>query len=126
MVLDVVNKFRCRNSGRGIYKLMYKFYTGPAHKGKCHMLYIGETGRCLRTRFGKHSRAVTSNDANQPVARLFNNGSHCVCHCVSDIKIRALCPISGSNDSRKRHEMRLISKLGTVHPLGSNERFSYI
>ena len=35
-------------------------------------------------------------------------------------------PISGSNDSRKRHEMRLISKLGTVHPLGINERFSYI
>ena len=76
---------------------------------------------CLRTRFGEHRRAVTSNDANQPVARHFNNGSH----CVSDMKIRALCPISGSNDS-KRHEMRLISKLGTVHPLGINERFSYI
>ena len=42
------------------------------------------------------------------------------------MKIRALCPISGSNDSCKRHEMRLISKLGTVHPLGINERFSYI
>ena len=78
--------------------------------------------RCLRARFGEHRRAVTSNDANQPVARHFNNGSH----CVSDMKIRALCPISGSNDSRKRHEMRLISKLGTVHPLGINERFSYI
>ena len=79
-------------------------------------------GRCLRTRFGEHRRSVTSNDANQPVARHFNNGSH----CVSDMKIRALCPISGSNDSRKRHEMRLISKLGTVHPLGINESFSYI
>ena len=33
---------------------------------------------------------------------------------ISDMEIRALCPISGSNDSRKRHEMRLISKLGTV------------
>ena len=86
------------------------------------MLYIGETGRCLMTRFGKHHRSVTSNDANKPVARHFNNGSH----CVSDIKIRALCPISGSNDSRKRHEMHLISKLGTVHPLGINECFSYI
>ena len=47
----------------------------------------------LRTRFGERRRAVTSNDANQPVARHFNNGSH----CVSDMKIRALCPISGSN-----------------------------
>ena len=45
---------------------------------------------------------------------------------ASDMKIRALCRIPGSNDSRKRHEMRLISKLVTVHPLGINERFSYI
>ena len=80
------------------------------------MLHNGETGRCLRTRFGEHRRAVTSNDANQPVARHFNNGSH----CVSDMKIRALSPISGSNDSRKRHEMHLISKLGTVHSLSIN------
>ena len=201
MELDVVNKFRCRNSGRGIYKLTsftlahtkcYKVTTIPgagcyglgflgnfcsvyaqelssrcgtfpcgvgqcktykfidsstpisapkfvyhikhhftctsSHLiyciscSRCGMLYIGETGRCLRTRFGDHRRAVTSNDANQLVARHFNNGSH----CVSDMKFRALCPISGSNDSRKRHEMRLFSKLGTVHPLGINERFSYI
>ena len=61
------------------------------------MLYIGETRRCLRTRFGEHRRAVTSNDANQPVARHFNNGSH----YVADMKIRALCPIPGSNDSAK-------------------------
>jgi hypothetical protein len=78
---------------------------------RCGLLYIGETGRCLRTRFGEHRRAVIGNDANQPVARHFNNDNH----SVSDMVIRALCPISGSNDSRKRHEMRLISKLGTVH-----------
>ncbi len=89
---------------------------------RCGMLYIGETGRQLRTRFGEHRRAVSANDSNQPVARHFNSGSH----CISDMKIRALCPISGSNDSRKRQEMRLISKLGTVHPLGINERFSFI
>ena len=82
------------------------------------MLYFGETGRCLRTRFGEHRRAVIGNDANQPVARNFNNGNH----SVSDMVIRALYPISGSN----RHEMRLIFKLGTVHPSGINERFSYV
>jgi hypothetical protein len=86
------------------------------------MLYIGETGRCLRTRFGEHRRAVIGNDADQLAARHFNNGNH----SVSDMVIRALCPISGSNDSRKRREMRLISKLGTVHPSGINERFSYV
>ena len=84
------------------------------------MLYIGETRRQLRTRFGEHRRAVSANDANQPVARHFNSGSH----CISDMKIRALCPISGSNDNRERQEMRIISKLGTVkyHP-AANDRF---
>ena len=72
--------------------------------------------------FGEHRRAVIGNDANQPVARHFNNSNH----SVSDMVIPALCPISGSNDSRKRHEMRLIFKLGTVHPSGINERFSYM
>ena len=111
-----------------VYHIKHHFTCTSSHLiyciscSRCGMLYIGKTGRCLRTRFGEHRRSVTSNDANQPVARHFNNGSH----CVSDMKIRALCPISGSNDSRKRHEMRLISKLGTVHPHGINEHFSYI
>ena len=86
------------------------------------MLYIGETRRCLRTIFGEYPRTIIGNDANQLVARHFNNGNH----SVSDMVIRALCPSSGSNDSRKRHEMRLISKLCTVHPSGMNERFSYV
>jgi hypothetical protein len=76
------------------------------------MPYIGETGRCLRTRFGEHRRAVIGNAANQPVARHFNNGNH----SVSNMVIRALRPISGSNDSRKRHEMRFILFL-TLFPL---------
>ena len=88
------------------------------------MLYIGETGRQLRTRFGEHRRAVSANDANQPVA--IHRFQFWYSHCISDMKIRALCPISGSNDSRKRQEMRRTSKLGTVHPLGINERFSFI
>ena len=110
-----------------VYHIKHHFTCTSSHLiyciscSRCGMLYIGETGRCL-SRFGEHRRSVTSNNANQPVARHFNNGSH----CVSDMKIRALCPISGSNDSHKRHEMHLISKLGTVHPLGINERFSYI
>ena len=36
------------------------------------MIYIRETGRPLRTRFGEHRRAVIGNDANKPVARHFN------------------------------------------------------
>ncbi len=113
---------------KSTYNIQHNFTCTSTHLiyciscSRCGMLYIGETGRQLRTRFGEHRRAVSANDANQPVARHFNSGSH----CISDMKIRALCPISGSNDSRKRQEMRLISKLGTVHPLGINERFSFI
>jgi hypothetical protein len=40
------------------------------------------------------------------------------------MEIRVLCPISVSNDSRKRHEMRLISKRGTAPLYGINQRFS--
>ena len=45
---------------------------------------------------------------------------------ISDMKICAISPISGGNDSRKRHEKRLIFKIGTIHPHGLNERFSFI
>lgn len=86
------------------------------------MLYIGETGRCFRDRFGEHRRAVAKNDANQPVARHFNSTNH----SLLDMEIRALVAVSSCNDSRKSQEMRLISKLGTLHPHGINERFSYI
>jgi hypothetical protein len=52
------------------------------------------------------------------LTRYFDTGIH----SVSDIEIRAISPISGSNDGHKRYEMRLISKLGTVHPYGINAR----
>jgi hypothetical protein len=55
------------------------------------MLYIGE--RLMRATFREHRRVIIGN------------------HSVSDMKIEAIYPISGSNYSRKRHEMRLISKL---------------
>ena len=35
-------------------------------------------------------------------------------------------PVFYSNYNYKRHEMRLIAKLATVHPPGLNERFSCI
>ena len=35
-------------------------------------------------------------------------------------------PISGGSDSRKRHEKPLIFKIGTIHPHGLNERFSFL
>ena len=74
------------------YNIKHNFTCTSTHLIYCiscsrrGMLYIGETGRQLRTRFGEHRRAVSANDANQPVARHFNSGSH----CISDMIIRAL------------------------------------
>ena len=68
---------------------------------KCGLLYVGETGRSLKVRFGEHRRSVNNHDNTKPVARHFTSGNH----CVWVMKIRALCPISGTNNSRKRQEM---------------------
>jgi hypothetical protein len=76
---------------------LLRSYLLPISCSRCGMLYIGETGRPLRTRFGEHWRTVIGNDANQPVARYFSTGNH----SVSDVKIRVLGPISGSNDNLK-------------------------
>ena len=71
---------------------------------KCCKLYIGETGRRLSDRFAEHLRSVRNNDVDKPVARHFNAANH----SISDINVCAISPISGGNDSRKRHEKRLI------------------
>ena len=53
-----------------VYHIKHHFTCTSSHLiyciscSRCGMLYIGETGRCLRTRFGEHRRSVTSNDAN--------------------------------------------------------------
>ena len=89
---------------------------------KCCKLYIGETGRRLSDRFSEHLRSVRNNDVDKPVARHFNAAND----SISDIKVCAISPISGGNDSRKRYEKHLIFKIVTIHPHGLNERFSLI
>ena len=125
---DYIDSTTTISAPKSNYKIKHLFSCASSHLiyciscSRCGMLYIGETGRTLRTRFGEHGRAVQANDVHQPVARHFNAGND----CISDMKIRALCPVSGSNDSRKKQEMSLISKLGTLQPLGINKRFSYL
>ncbi len=69
---------------KSTYNIQYNFTCTSTHLiyciscSRCGMLYIGETGRQLRTRSSEHRRAVSANDANQPVARHFNSGSHCI------------------------------------------------
>ncbi len=71
------------------YNIKHNFMCTSTHLiyciscSRCGLLYIGETGRQLKTRFGEHHCAVPANDDNQPVAKHFNSGSH----CISDMKI---------------------------------------
>ena len=91
---------------------------------KCGFPYIGETGRSLRVGFGEHRRSVDNHDNTKRVARHFTYGNH----CIWDMKIRAVCSISGTNDSRKgvNHKKCVSSRLGTLHPSVINERLSFI
>ena len=89
---------------------------------KCCKLYIDETGRRLSHRFAEHLRSVRNIDVDKPFAGHFNAANH----FISDIKVCAISPISYGNDSRKRHEKRLIFKIGTIPPHGLNERFYFI
>ena len=73
-------------------------------------------------RFAEHLRSVRNNDVCIPVSRHFNDANH----SISGINVCAISPLSGGNDSRKRHEKRLIIKIGTIHPHRLNEQFSFI
>ena len=79
------------------------------------------SGRRLSDRFGEHLRSVRNNDVDKPVAIHFVD----VNHSISNMKICTISPISGGNDSRERHEKRLVFKIGTIHPHGLNEQFSF-
>jgi hypothetical protein len=88
------------------------------------MLYIGNTGRLLKTRFDIQASAVIGNDANQHVARYVR-----LIVAITMFQTRKLepsVPFLVVMIATKRHEMLLISKLGTVHPYGINKRFSYV
>ncbi|XP_078364096.1 uncharacterized protein LOC144648396 [Oculina patagonica] len=89
---------------------------------RCSRLYIGETGRSLRERFGEHLRSVEKNTPSFPVAEHFNSPSH----TLSDIEVRGLRMCSGSGARRKQIEMESILKLGSMQPLGLNNAFHFI
>ena len=72
--------------------------------------------------FAEHLRSVRNNHVDKPVSRHFNSANH----SISDMKVSAISPISGGNDSPKGEERRLIFMLGIIHPYGLNERSSLV
>jgi len=89
---------------------------------RCNCLYTGETGGRLRERFSEHLRSIRNRSCGFPVAEHFNSTSH----SLDDIMVCGLKQCSGSNISRKQHEMKLVFKLGTLRPNGRNVNFNFL
>ena len=88
---------------------------------RCSHIYIGETGRNLRSRIGEHLRSVRNNTPGFSVAQHFNSAGY----SITDVQVRGMRLCRGSNILRKQLEMRLIFQLGTVQPDGININFKY-
>ena len=88
---------------------------------RCPVLYIGETGRMLRERTGEHLRAITRNPPGFPVAEHFNKPGH----ELEDMVVRSVKQRRGTDDARRRDEMRLIFHLGILRPHGLNVDFIF-
>ena len=85
---------------------------------KCDMLYIGETKRRMADRFTEHLRSIKLKQTGLPVASHFATN-----HSLNDITITGIKLCNGTDTVRKKHEERLIYKLGTLAPAGMNVSF---
>ena len=109
--LTIRDSFTCLSSGL-IYCISCR---------RCPAIYIGETGRTLRERFGEHLRSINKIAPGFPVAEHFSSNGH----TAADALVRGIKLCEG-NRQRKRQEMRLIFRLGTCQPRGLNADFQFI
>ena len=109
--MNIQDSFTCLSSGL-IYCISCR---------RCPAIYIGETGRTLRERFGEHLRSINKNAPGFPVAEHFSSNGH----TAADALVRGIKLCDG-NKQRKRQEMRLIFRLGSCQPRGLNADFQFI
>ena len=113
-ISKITDHFTCTSANVIYYiklALIAKRYTSAKQK------------RRLGDRFREHLCDVERNDkdALKPVARHFNLPYHSEQHMA----ICGLSLQSGSLESRKTLEQKLIFQIGTLNPIGINERFSF-
>ena len=89
---------------------------------RCSHIYIGETGRGLRSLIGEHLRSVRNSTPGFPVAQHFNSAGH----SITDVQVRGMRLCRGSNILRKQLEMRLIFQLEIVQPDGLSINFKFV
>ena len=86
---------------------------------KCDKLvYVGETGRKLKTRAYEHVYSIKKKK-DTLVSEHFNQDDH----DISNFKMFGVCKIlSTQTKIRKQMEIKYIYNLGTIHPLGINKK----
>ena len=89
---------------------------------RCSHIYISETGRNLRNRFGEHLWSRCDNNSGFSVAQHFNSSGH----SIIDVQVLGRRFCRGTNILRKTMEIKLIFQLGTVQPDGLNINFKYV
>ena len=89
---------------------------------KCpSIVSIWETGCRLADRFREHRRDIINGRNDLPVPAHFNQPNH----TLEDMKVAVLKAGLANQEYRKKQEMRLIFKYGTVGPRGLNQDFSF-
>jgi len=86
---------------------------------RCHMCYLGETGRRLADRCAEHLRNIAQ-DKQCPVSKHFNRSDH---KGAADLTITAIVSCTNT-PARVYLENKLINTYGTLTPAGINVVFS--
>ena len=89
---------------------------------KCpSIVYIGVTGRRFADRFREHRRDVINGRNDLSVPAHFNQENH----TLEDLKVAVFKAGLANQEYRKKQEIRLTFKYGTVSPSGLNQDFSF-
>jgi len=75
----------------------------------------------LWERTGEHLRTITRKPSSFPVAEHFNKPGH----GLDDMEVSCVKQCRGTNNDRRRHEMRLIFHRSTLRPHGLNIDFIF-
>ena len=85
---------------------------------KCHVQYVGETGRRLRDRLNNHKSTIKRKE-NTPISIHFNSPNH----SILDLEIVGIEKIANQLNSiniRKTKEKEWQARLETTYPKGLN------
>jgi len=84
-------------------------------------VHWGRTGRRLTDRFREHRRDVINGRNDLPAPFHLNQTSH----TLEDMEVAVMKTGLANQEYRKKQEMRLIFKYGTVGSRGLNQDFSF-